>query len=393
MKSNTARLLNNQLRTKVIPMALRAGYPLVWLRRRLKPHKIHLCKVESAVEDGQSLSIRCGLSAQAKLYFLNLAFGGPTRESDPGMARLMDVFWPGREKDCPMTVIETNRGHFDWLKKDGWFFIPLWVRGAVSLPIPEQFLRHNSVKNDLRKIRQHQYGYVITHDEEKFKDFYHNMHLPHIRAVFGDTACFDSYEEKRQKCERYDLLMIHKKDRPEYDIAGVLIIYDLVGPRMWSLGVRHDGVDRVKEGALAALYHFSFEHAAAGGNKRLSLGASRAFLNDGALNFKKKLSNTITDTSWEGFALKISKLTPAVKAFLVKNPFIFQRGNEFFAAVFVDEPLSLEGIRKIEKTYFYPGLSRLVIHTFSPDETFQATSLPPEMVGRIKIRPAAEIVG
>ena len=155
--------------------------------------------------------------------------------------------------------------------------------------------------------------------------------------------------------------------------------------------MREDGEDHVREGVIAALYHFAFDHLAKK-HSWVNLGGNRSFLHDGLLIFKTRLSQTVFESSWKGFALKIAALTPAAKNFLLKTPFIFQADGELNSAVFVDEELSLEKIQRLHKRYLHPGLTRLVIHTFQDEEIFSPATLPPSLAGCITIRRASELV-
>jgi hypothetical protein len=382
-----------KFRLQVVPWLLRLGRPLIFARRWLRPHKITLVKVESV--DGQPpLAVLCSAASQNKNYFFRLAFGGPPRETVLGRVKLRDLFRPNFavEKNCSLIVVETNQSHYDWLKQDGWFFIPAWVNGEVSLPIPGEFMKRDTVKSDLRKIRRNGFAYAVTHDEARFHDFHQQMHLPFIRKTHGEEALLLTYGESRKKCEAFDLVLVHQQSRPGHDLAGIMIVYDAAYPRLWSLGIREDGVDHVQEGIISALYHFSFEHLITCGVTRLNLGSSRALLRDGVLNFKRKLSQTITGGSWQGFALKIVDFTPGTKKFLLENPFIFTVGDQFHGAVFVADALSLERVQQIDKDCFHPGLTRLVIYTFRDEETFSPASLPPPLAGRVTIRRASELV-
>ena len=384
-----------KFRKVVVPPLLRLGRPLILVRRWLRPHKLSLGRVESAGAGGQPpLAILCSGPSTNKNYFLRIAFDGFPHQTDLGEVRLREVFRPGfaLEKNCPLVVVETTRSHFNWLKPDGCFFIPLWVSGGVRLPVAKEAINNNSVKNDLRKIKRFGLEYSVTRDEARFLDFYHHLHVPYTKKAYGDEAFFDRLAEKRRLCESYDLLLVHKKSRPGYDIAGVMLVYEPAGPRVWSLGVREDGEDHVREGVIAALYHFAFEHLAKK-HSWVSLGGNRSFLHDGLLIFKTRLSQTLLESSWNGFALKIAALTPAAKNFLLKTPFIFQAGGGLHSAVFVDEELSLEKIRRLHRHYLHPGLTRLVIHTFRDEENFPSATLPSPLAACVTIRRASELLG
>ena len=93
--------------------------------------------------------------------------------------------------------------------------------------------------------------------------------------------------------------------------------------------------------------HFGLQHLQNQGYKHASLGYSRPFLHDGALQFKKKWSQRIVSGYADGFAINILSPTPAAEAFLCNNPFIYKRRGVFYAAVFLagDHPPSDEALR------------------------------------------------
>jgi len=69
--------------------------PLIWLRRRVRPHKISLCRVEGNVNGGtETLSLLCGAVNQHKNYLLRLAFGGERRETGLGQVRCAGCLSP-----------------------------------------------------------------------------------------------------------------------------------------------------------------------------------------------------------------------------------------------------------------------------------------------------------
>jgi hypothetical protein len=385
-------ILLQKIRATIFPLVLRLAAPVVFVRRRLWPHKVSFCKISGISTGGQPpFTILCGVTGQNKSFFMRLAFDNAAHESDLGQVPLREVFRANRdlEKDCSLVVVETNQSHYAWLNTGNWFFIPIWAIGKIELPVAEKFLKSSSVKRDLRAVRQRGYEYEIVPGEEAFKDFYHNMHVPQISKNYGDEGMLDSYAEKRSRWEECDLLLVKKKNQPDRHIAGMLILYDPAEPRLWSLGVRKG---HFQNGLMPALYHFSFQHLMAKGFLRVNTGASRAFLRDGVLKFKRKMSQTITDFTWKGLALKIISFTPATKNFLQNNPFIFQAGGAWHGAVFVDSTPSSENLRQIFKSDFHPGLAKLVVYSFAEDASAGPDPIPPELAGQIEIRSAGELL-
>ncbi|HEV2693162.1 MAG TPA: hypothetical protein VG347_09735 [Verrucomicrobiae bacterium] len=399
MKNRTPTRLAaaRKFKARIWPTMLRLGWPLVWLRRRLRPHKISLSRIEGVVARGeQPLTMVLGVMNQNRDYLLQLAFQKITREEGPSQVRLLDAFRPeySRGKNAGMVILETNQPLHGWLDDGCWFFIPSWVSGQLSLPLPEKVLRNDTLRTIRRKIVKHGYEYEVASTEERFNDFYENLHVPYVTKVYGSTANCQPRGEVWEKSisEGFDLIWIRKKSEPDKYLAACLMVYEAAAPRIWSFGVRDGNEELVQEGVLSALYLFCFEHLLKNGFTQINMGGSRPFLRDGVLIFKKRLSQTVAHARWEGFSLKILELTPAVKVFLVNNPFIFFANGRMHGAVFTEAPLTVEAVEELHRTNFYRGLSKLVLYFFNRDERFQAASLPPELAARVEIRSAAEVV-
>ena len=317
-------------------------------------------------------------------------FNGPARMTGLGRVRLRDVFCkaPAPEHQADLVLLDTTEPLHEWRDDGSWFFIPTWVAGEVYLPVGEKW-RNKDIR---RRIRKHGFEYVVTRDEERFKDFYYNMYMPYATKTYGPTARCHSYDEMWVKRKDCDLLLIQKKNQPALFLTACVIIYEPTGPRMWSVGVRDGNREYVREGALAAAYHFSFEHLLKKGFTKVNMGWSRPFLKDGVLQFKKRLSQSVTAGRWQGFSLKVSSLTPAVKSFLVNNPFIFLANGRLHGAVFADTLLTLEKIMELDHDFFHPGMVRLCIYHFELNRSLEAACLPPELAARLELRPATELV-
>jgi hypothetical protein len=83
----------------------------------------------------------------------------------------------------------------------------------------------------------------------------------------------------------------------------------------------------------------------------------------------------------------ISSLTPAVKSFLRNNPFIFQRDNLLYAAVFVDadQPLSSEQIQQVTQEYFHEGLAGLKIYRLPAEGETAWEPAPTELPQNVEL--------
>jgi hypothetical protein len=384
-----------KMKLRAWPVVVRLAGPAIWLRRRLRPQKISLCRMEGvAAAGGLPLAIRCGAEHQQKEYLRQLFFTGVTRETEPVTIRQSDAFRPQNGRNCGLVILETHQGLYEWLNDGGWFFLPQWVRGTVELPIAEKTLRNDTFRSIRRRIRQQEFEYTAVRTAEQFKDFYDNMHVPYITGTHGTAAVMRSHAELWARASEagFDLIMVRKLSQPGVFLSGCLMIYEAEGPRLWTVGVRDGNIELVREGALSALYLFCFEHLVKQGFARVNLGGSRPFLQDGVLTLKKRLSQTISSGTWEGFALKVMELTPATRAFLAGNPFLFRIKDRFHGAVFSGAPLTAKTVVELERTHFYPGMDKLRLYFFEWNDQFRAADLPPEVAARVEVRKAAELV-
>lgn len=385
-----------------VPWSRRLSALLASAGRGLFGPKVALCRVAGPEKSsGLPLVIWCGARKQDKNLLLGLMFDGAPQEralGKTGLRKILQARPTG--PDCSLIVLETKKPRPEWANGGHWFFIPGWVIGEIKLPLSEKLLRGDSVRNDLRKIRQNGFEFKIARGGKPFRDFYRNMHVPFIRRAHGPTAVFDPIAEYRRLVTKYDLLLVGRKDSSAPPVGGALIVHERTGPRLSSFGVRDGDVALARGGLIAAMYHFSFQHLLANGFTSVHTGRSRAFLNDGVLRYKRKLSNTITGGFWKsyspGFALKIVSDTAATRSFLQNNPFISEADDgTLHGAVFTDaaRPLPRELIQQLHKDYFYPGLSQLVIYCFQPEPPASPDHVPAALTGNVIIRSAADVIG
>ena len=254
--------------------------------------------------------------------------------------------------------------------------IPAWVHGEVALPRNKRKKeRHNS--NYLRtKIHKHSLELEISHDQRRFDDFYDNMYVPYTRHRFGESAQLAPREEAQADFRKGELLLVRRQG--EY-ISGQLITYENSCMSLRILGVRDGNWDYVRDGAVAALYEFALGHAEEKGCRKVRFYKSRAFLEDGVLRFKRTMSQRIVEADDCKSLLRIESASPAARAFLENSPFIFERFGQLHGAVFLngETPLTVEVLRNMNKQYFHPGMTQLVVFQFAPATNIGAGGAAP----------------
>jgi hypothetical protein len=371
---------------RAIPPRLRTSlYPIaehIVLFRRLRSQVWIITGEERASRLPLSVCIY-SITDEYKSYLQDLIFGSSFQSTYVGRAWLWKAFrtLPKAASSCSLVIAEVHERHVPWMGPNAGIVIPAWVLGRASLPRAREVKQRGTIKEILRRIRQHNLEYDVARDAETFDDFYTNMYLPEVRARYGDSAFVLSREKAKARFDTGELIMVKKNGRR---LCGQLISYRDGWDGAASLiciGVRDGKRELVADGALSAAYEFAFQHLEKTGCPKVNFGESNAFLNDGVLRFKKKYGSTIHAASIHKFLIRVISDNPATRAFLQGNPFIFQRGSEFSAAVFVgpEVPPTLVTLQEIHKEYSHAGLSEIVAFFFTPEgaPTASSTTLEP----------------
>jgi hypothetical protein len=122
----------------------------------------------------------------------------------------------------------------------------------------------------------------------------------------------------------------------------------------------------IKEGAIQAIYYFTYFYFKDKPDLRIDLMGSRAFYSDGVMWFKKKWGYRLTGLLMETvMCLRLHGDTPAVRSFLINNPFIALEDDKLVGQVFLDEPVDMQDAVIQLKLYLWPGIARVRGHYFS----------------------------
>jgi hypothetical protein len=347
------------------------------MREVLGRHRVLTWRLEGGERvSGHPLTIFFAGQLENKNFIADLAFDGSHTETICGKMWLWNVFKLAKERrgDYGLVIIDVQVPWYRLLKSPGAFLIPCWIRGEVDLAVAsEKLKRSDSVKSDLRKIRQNDLQYWVTKDEQEFDRFYHRMYFPYVTRTYGDRAYAMTYAEMMKELDHCELLLV-KEDAD--DVAGMILIYDGAEVRAWSLGVKDGDPAHVKAGTLAALYYFSMSHLINKGCQRLHLGATRAFLRDGVLQYKKKWGTRIVGSSRRWFVLSPQRNIIGVKAFLANNPFVFESDSGLNGAIFVGQAPSFsdDEVHKLQKYCYELGIQSVKIFRFPEQQWSQSDS-------------------
>lgn len=312
---------------------------------------------------GEQLRIFFAGQLENKNYITRLAFAGDHAEVERGRMWLWNACRLARNHRAghDLAIVDSETPLCRRLKGADAFVLPNWIRGELDLAVARQQLaRSESVKTDLRKIRQHGLRYEVTQDERAFERFYHEMYLPYANQTYAGMMFLMSHADLRAFIPQSELLWV-KNDAEE--VAGLMLRHDGAIIRMYALGVKNGDPQYVKSGALAAAYCFAILHLTERGAQRLHLGGSRPFLRDGVLQYKKKWGIRIIDKSPQFFVLTPTRRTRASRSFLANNPFFFEAGDSLGGAIFGgrESGVSDDAIKRWRKEFEDMGLLHVQI--------------------------------
>jgi hypothetical protein len=241
------------------------------------------------------------------------------------------------------------------------FFIPSWVGGEVDLThARERWQRSRHAKEDLRRMRNRQMAIEVTREPAAFEMFYSQMYLPYIRTIFGDHAFLMSREDMFAAYDHAELVFLKVHGEA---VIGQIVLYERTRVRAWSVGVKDGDRAYLKGGTMNALDYLLFQYLAEKGYPSIHMGASRPFLHDGALDYKKRLGMRIVEHGGRGFAFRRRPASPGACAFLAGNPFIYMEGREFKGAVFAERSAlgSEQACDEHRARYEFAGLAQITL--------------------------------
>jgi len=297
-------------------------------------------------------------------YLLRLVFGDTYHVREAGRSWSWNV--PDairqRSRGCSLAFVEISKSDPKPLRTLEGFRIPLWIVGECDLPCATSILRSTSVRSDIDRVRRNELQFEFTRDERHFDDFYENMYVPHAKRSHGEAAHIGTRDQVKKYFANGELMLIRKADRT---IAGMVIEYKDGMPHLKTLGARDGDRDHVRCGGVAALYFFALSALGEQGHTKAGFGASRAFLDDGVLCYKRKWGHRITGTRKQSLVLQILDDSPGSAAFLEAHPFIYRKDGALVAAVFSasGRAASAEDLQRIENRYAYSGLAGVEFHS------------------------------
>ncbi len=238
--------------------------------------------------------------------------------------------------------------------------IPKWVdRVNDSFNGFSDFSRakNRNAYSDIQDIKKYNYDFEFTKDESLCEFFYSKMYVPYIRNRYQGEEIVLPYTAIRGEFKKGGLILLKDTVTGNYLSGSIVNIQrGIFYPR--KLGILNGDPDLLKKEVLTALYISYFRFMEQNKLRRINVGGSRSFLNDGVLKYKEKWAPDIRFNLHHDNVLIFQVRGPseAMDRFLLNNPFISMEKEKLIANIFVpaDANSDTDSLRKV---YSIKGLA------------------------------------
>jgi hypothetical protein len=188
-------------------------------------------------------------------------------------------------QDADLIVVEIHRWMAARFRRAGWRIVPDAVRWKGDLAHVPPAQPNASLRDDLRKVRQHRYRLVQSQAAEDWDLFYHQMLKPQVARRFGATGWLPS---RRFISDIARVGTLHFVVRGEERVAGICCVIRRETFWIPLTAIRGGDPGLLHQGAGAAALALSLAWARAQGCRDVDLGRSRPFLREGIPQYKYK---------------------------------------------------------------------------------------------------------
>ncbi|MFO7690590.1 MAG: hypothetical protein R6W83_08570 [Cryobacterium sp.] len=302
---------------------------------------------------------------EQQAYLRRIIFGGESDERCLGPRwkwQLRRGFRPGLRDNVSLEFDQlpdlTARAP---VARDG-FVIPEWVWGELMFDDIDP--KSHAMREHRRRIRKWGFTYEVKDDSASISQFMRDMVIPYTERHFGEEALRCAPDDRPWGDDRAEVLLVLRED---VAVAGNLIVHGADGPVFWRVGVLGGNPEFVRQGALQAAYYFSHEHLKRHGTARVHAGATKPFLTDGVLAYKRIWGLRMTGPWRHLFLLRVRRTDEAARSFLVNNPFVMWDGGKLVAAVFLpcDTAPAEEELAPLTR-FLWPGIDHVTAFSFEP---------------------------
>lgn len=315
---------------------------------------------------------------RGKAHISRMAFFSPPGETDRGIHWLPAVLRSSGRRGTrfPLMLVETHRKLYRIFRRPCDHFVPAWISTALDLSTGRlRMSKQKGIISDMKKCRSLGLTSEISSDPKMLDFFYHRMYLPYIKAAHGDSAAFAAVSWLKKHASRGELALIKQEGKP---IAGIFRLFKNSEAGVVLIGLLDGDPDILKRGVTALIYADSIEHIGRRGYRKMRLGDSRAFIFDGALQYKRKWGAHVTGAKPGGYWIRLRESTAGARAFLINNPFIFEERGRLLRAAFLQEGIDRDSaaLADLEKRLRISGVPDLRLFRF---DAFEEALAPPAL--------------
>lgn len=187
--------------------------------------------------------------------------------------------------ETDLVMAEVHRWMAPRFRRAGWLIVPSSVRWQGDLATVPPRKPSRSLLANLAKIRKHGFSLIQASGPEDWAEFYETMVEPQACARHGSTAWLPSRAFRKQLAQRGTLHLVVENG---VRVAGACSLTH--GDMVWFplLGVRHGDPQLLQRGASVATLALPLEWARVQNFRRVDLGRTGPFVNDGLQQYKRK---------------------------------------------------------------------------------------------------------
>jgi hypothetical protein len=227
-------------------------------------------------------------------------------------------------------------------------------------------ISHNVHRHEFRLMRKYGYEFEISHSDQDFEKFFHEMYLPTTLKRHKELANPESFLDARLYF-RHGLLFQIKRNG-DWVSGGVCHLQRyMVNFRL--MGVKDADIQLIHQGALSAVYIAVIQWANQRGFETVNFRACRSFIT-GLFQYKRKWGTSIIlpPHQYKQIRIKVQRLTPAVRRFFQENPcLVFDSKEKLYALVVTEDATNItpEIKEELQKQYMTQGLSGIQIRSIT----------------------------
>jgi hypothetical protein len=227
-------------------------------------------------------------------------------------------------ENADLIIVEIHRWMASRFRRSGWRIVPSAVRWEGDLAAVPPARPGGSLRDDLRKVRQHRYQLAQSRAPEDWNFFYQEMVRPHAEGRFGDAAWHPSPRFIKQLAR---VGTLHFATRNGERVAGLCSVERRETLWIPLSGIRSGDPALLHQGASVAAFALTLDWARARGFRRVDNGRTSPFVEEGLARFKSKWGLLPTPDPLSHVAA-ISVRSPLARQAFARHPVLMEQGRD-----------------------------------------------------------------